>query len=296
MVQEHKWFDRVTDVALYFILSMLGLACLAPFIHVISLSLSSNSAVTCQKVLLLPVGFHLQNYFYLLTDKMFLGSFYTSVMRLLVGISLNLLFTVVTAYPLSQDNIYMPGRTMFKGYMLFGMMFSGGLIPVFLAYKALGLLNSFWVLVIPGALNVFLTIIVINFFRGIPRELSEAAMLDGASHLDVLFRVFVPISLPALATITLFSAVGHWNSWFDGILFLNKREMWPLQSYLYARVTTRQLQSYASSFELVRDFSNTTPEGLGAAFIAFAAIPIMLAYPFLQRYFVTGLTLGSVKG
>jgi putative aldouronate transport system permease protein len=220
----------------------------------------------------------------------------------LVGVPLTLLLTVVTAYPLSQDRLYMPGRTVFKVIMLVGLVFSGGLIPTYLAYKNLGLLNNFAVMVAPGALDIFVTIIVINFFRGIPQELSDSAMLDGAHHFDILFRIFVPLSRPPLATVTLFSAVGHWNSWFDGLVFISRRELWPLQSYMYVEVTTRSLSRMVefsrtqSSIAGTLDFAQATPEALQSAMIVLAVVPIMLVYPFLQRYFVTGLTLGAIKG
>jgi putative aldouronate transport system permease protein len=190
----------------------------------------------------------------------------------------------------------MPGRTAFKVILLVGLLFSGGLIPTYLAVSSLGLLNNFLVLILPIALNIFYVVLLINFFRGSPRDLVEAAEIDGASHLDVLLRIFLPVSLPSLATITLFAAVTHWNSWFDGILYLSRSDMWPLQSLLYSLVSTRQLQWATGGGAGALQFVNASPEGLTAALIFFASVPILLVYPFLQRYFVTGLTLGSVKG
>jgi len=176
------------------------------------------------------------------------------------------------------------------------LLFTGGLIPTFISYSEIGLINNFLVLILPLAINVFFIIIMINFMRGIPRELSEAAWLDGASHFDVLIRIYIPISKPAIATITLFSAVVHWNQWFDGLVFMQRVEDWPLQTWLYSLVTTRQIQ-WASSGSDSASFllENATPDGLAAALIVLAALPIILVYPFLQRFFVTGLTLGSVK-
>jgi putative aldouronate transport system permease protein len=249
-------------------------------------------------VSLWPIEPHLENFRFMMGESAFIRTFGNSALRVVVGVSLSLLVMVVTAYPLSRDSVHMPGRTVFKILMLFGMMFSGGLIPTFLAIRNLGLYDSFWVLVIPGALNVFSTIVVINYFRGIPEELWEAAMLDGANHFQVLFRVFVPISTPVLATVTLFSAVGHWNSWFDALVYLKKAETWPLQTYLYGMVTTGRLHHIAADSAPSRAgelFQQATPEGLMTAMLLIAAIPIMLVYPFLQRYFVHGLTLGAVK-
>ena len=297
MVQDRTFSDRIVDVILYAILALLAIACLAPFINVVSISLSSFRAVSAHAVNLWPIEPHLDNFEYILGDSAFLRTFANSTLRVVVGVSLSLLLMVITAYPLSRDKVHMPGRTVFKVIMLFGMMFSGGLIPTFLAYRDLGLYDSFWVLVIPGALNVFSTIVIINYFRGIPDELWEAAMLDGASHLQVLFRIFIPISTPVLATVTLFSAVGHWNSWFDGLLYLKKAEAWPLQTYLYGMVITGRLQhqSAAGAQRAGQLFQEATPDGLATAMLLIAAIPIMAVYPFLQRYFVHGLTLGSVK-
>jgi putative aldouronate transport system permease protein len=302
MIAERRLRDRVGDVVIWTVLSVLAVVCLLPFLAVIARSLSGSVAVTTNQVTFWPVGFTVENYWYLTGDRHFLGAFAISVARVLAGVPLALLLIVITAYPLSQDRVHMPGRTVFKVVMLVGLLFSGGLIPTYLAYKSLGLLNNFAVLVLPGALNIFLTIIVINFFRGLPQELSESAMLDGASHVDVLFRIFVPLSRPALATVTLFTAVAHWNAWFDGIIYLSRSNLWPLQSYLYDLVTSRNLnrlvevERTGSRIGGVLDFTQVTPEALQAAMIVLAALPIMLVYPFLQRYFVRGLTLGALKG
>lgn len=293
MIEERSLTYRLIDIAIWTILALLALSCVLPFIHVLSISLSSSSAVAADAVGLLPVGFHLENYAYILQNRDFLNSFGVSIVRVVLGVVTTLVLVGVTAYPLSLDRVYMPGRTVFKVLMLVGMLFGVGLIPTFLSYRNLGLLNSFLVLILPLAINIFYIIIMINFFRGIPYELAEAAWLDGATHWDVLFRVYVPISKPAFATIALFAAVGHWNSWFDGIIYLSQSDRWPLQSFLYALVSTRQINWQSATG--VRDFIEATPEGLSAALIFVAAVPILLVYPFLQRYFITGLTLGSVK-
>jgi putative aldouronate transport system permease protein len=294
MIEEHSIQNTIADIIIYIVLAVLALSCLLPFAHVLSLSFSDRGAVSADMVGLVPIGFNTHNYAYIMQNNVFLGSFGVSVARVAIGITITLLVVVVTAYPLSLDQVHMPGRTIFKIVLLFGMLFSGGLIPTYLAYKSLGLLDSFLVLVIPPALQIFYVIVMINFFRGIPQELWEASLLDGASHVDVLFQIYLPISKPALATIALFTAVFHWNSWFDGIIYLSKVEQWPLQSYLYSTVSTRQINWFTAAGSL--DFQQATPEGLAAAMIFVAAVPILAVYPFLQRYFVTGLTLGSVKG
>lgn len=293
MIEDRTLGNRIIDIFIWVVLALLALSCIVPFIHVVAVSFSGRAEVSADLVGIVPINFNLDNYHYIMGNDRFLGSFGISVARVLVGVSVTLLLVVVTAYPLSLDRIHMPGRLAFKIFMLVMLLFSGGLIPTFLAYRSLGLLNNFLVLILPLALNVFYTIIMINFFRGIPYELAEAAWLDGASHAAVLFRVYLPISLPALATIALFAAVMHWNSWFDGIVYISQIEQWPLQSFLYSLVSTRRIEWQSASGSL--DFQNATPEGLSAALIVVAAVPILMVYPFLQRYFVTGLTLGSVK-
>ena len=305
MIQERHLGDAIADVMIHIVLAVLAITCLLPFLNLLATSLSSLSAIQAGKVGLWPVGFQLDNYAYSLADPRLLNSLRISIMRVVFGVLLTLAVTSITAYPLSHDHIYLPGRDLFKGIMLFFSLFSGGLIPTFMAYKSLGLLDNFAVLVVPVAFSIFSTIILINFFRGLPREMSESALLDGANEFDVLRWIYIPLSKPALATLALFSAVHHWNSWFDGIVYMRHSENWPLQSLIYVRVITRQLQwesasgrgasGGSGSAELLRLFEDATPEGLAAAMIAFAAIPIILVYPFVQRYFVTGLTLGSLK-
>jgi putative aldouronate transport system permease protein len=296
MVGEHNLTYKIAQGLIYVILALLALATLLPFIHLISVSLSSMGAVDAGLVGIWPVRPHLDNYVFVFQDKQVFRALSISVVRLLLGVGLNLFVITLTAYPLSLDRVHMPGRTAFKLVMLFGMLFSAGLIPYFLSMRNLGLLDNFMVLILPPALNIFYTIVMINFFRGILSELADAAFVDGASHFDVLCRIYVPISLPSLATITVFSAVQHWNAWFDGILFLRQASMWPLQSLAYQKVTMRQVEWISKVGFQTTDFFQITPQGLSAAFVMFAAVPIMLVYHFLQRYFLTGLTLGSVKG
>jgi len=293
MIEGHGLGDRIANFVIYSVLIAVTACCFAPFIYVVARSFSSYDAVLENRVFLWPVGFNLDNYIFLVrADRLFLRTFATSLARVLTGVVLNLAVAVLTAYPLSRDRLHIPGRSVFKFYMLFSMLFSGGLIPTFLAYKSLGLIDKFAVYIVPGALNVFYAIIVANYFRGLPMELSESALLDGANHFDVLLRIFLPLSLPVLATIAVFSAVGHWNSWFDGMIFMSRNTKWPMQSYLYSRITQRRILAGNPD----PTFPEMTPEAVAAAMIVVAALPIMLVYPFAQKYFITGLTLGAVKG
>jgi putative aldouronate transport system permease protein len=175
------------------------------------------------------------------------------------------------------------------------MLFSGGLIPNYMLVKQLGLQDTLWALVLPGSVPVFNVILLLNFFRGIPKELEDAAQIDGAGHWTILWRIFVPISLPVLATITLFSVVGHWNSWFDGLIYMNKLENYPLMSYMQSMIIQGNPMRSMSKEERTY-FLSISDRTVKAAQIFIAAIPILLVYPFLQRYFVKGIVLGSVKG
>ena len=301
MVQERGFVDIFADVVIYVLVGALALICMLPFFNVIAESLSSSEAINVGLVKLWPIGINLDNFGLLVRDRMFRSSFVISVLRVLVAVPLTLFMSSITAYPLSRDTMHMPGRTAYKVILIFGMLFGGGLIPTFISYRWLGLLNTFPVLILPLAFNIFYTILLVNFFRGIPPELSESAVLDGAGHFDILFRIYLPVSLPSLATVAVFTSVGHWNSWFDGVMFLRTPELWPLQSYLFQRVMQppSQLMAGREMREIAREalsFAEATGEGMRAAMIVIASIPVMLVYPFLQRYFVKGLTLGAVKG
>jgi putative aldouronate transport system permease protein len=284
MIQDRSLSSRFIGGLINMLLVLMGLACLLPFIHVLANSLSDSMASALVTVVFWPVGFTLDNYGFLLDDRLFVHSFTITVARVVAGVTLNVLITILTAYPLSRVHIHMPGRTLFKVTLLFGMLFNAGLIPLFLAIRNLGLYNNFLVLILPPALSVFSIIVMSGFFHDIPLEFEEAAVLEGASDLIVLFRVFVPLSLPAIAMIALFSAVGHWNAWFDGVLFMARSDSWPLQSYLYSVVTTGMAV-----------WSSGIPN-LPSAMIVVATIPIAMVYPILQRYFITGLTVGGING
>jgi putative aldouronate transport system permease protein len=284
---------------IHLLVGLLAVICTLPFFTVIAKSFSSAEAINLGLVKLWPIGFNVDNFGMLTRDQMFRNSFLISVLRVVTAVPLTLFMSAITAYPLSRDSVRMPGRTLYKVVLIFGMLFSGGLIPTFISYRWLGLLDTLPVLILPGAFNIFYTILLTNFFRGIPKELSESAVLDGAGHLDILFRIFLPVSLPSLATVAVFTAVGHWNSWFDGVMFLRSSELWPLQSFMYQRVTQNLIFMSVRDTDLAREtmrFSQATNRGMESAILVIASVPIMLIYPFLQRYFVKGLTLGAVKG
>lgn len=180
---------------------------------------------------------------------------------------------------------------------MFTMLFTPSMIPSFLVVKNLGMLDSIWSLVLPGALPVFNMVVMINFFRGLPSELEEAALIDGASHLKILFKIFIPLSKPSIATVALFCLVGHWNAWFDGMIYMNRPENYPLQSYLQSIVVTPEsiMRVMNPSEEMIRILQSINNRTARAAQLFVATIPVLIAYPFMQKYFVTGLVIGSVK-
>jgi putative aldouronate transport system permease protein len=275
---------------------MLALAalCIFPIIHVFSISLSSSTAATAGKVIFWPVDITWESYSYVLKQPEFITSVGVTLKRLVLGVIINMLLTIITAYPLSKERRSFPWRTTYAWIFVVTILFSGGLIPVYMLLKNLGLLNSIWALVLPTALPVFNVLLLLNFFRGLPKELEEAAFMDGAGHWKILWRIFVPLSAPALATVTLFVMVGHWNSWFDGLIYMNSTNKYPLQSYLRTIIISRDLTSLTLD-QAAAEAIKISDRTLKAAQIFLGALPILLVYPFLQRYFMKGIVLGSVK-
>ena len=276
------------------ILALLGVLCLFPIVHILALSFSSASAAASGRVSIWPVEFTTQSYDFVLKNVAFGKSFLISVLRILVGTPVNMILTILVAYPLSRSRDQFRSRDFFAWFFVITVLFSGGLIPWYMVISQTGLINSFWALIIPGALPVFNVILVANSFKSIPRELEEAAAMDGAGHWTILFRVLLPLSLPVLATVTLFVAVSHWNAWFDGLILMNSPDKYPLQSYLQTVVVNPDVRMLTErDLALLKIISNRTTR---AAQIFIAMVPILLMYPFLQRYFTSGIKLGSVKG
>lgn len=290
--REH-WSRYLFVVCNYVALTLLALLCLFPLIHVLALSLSSATAAAGGRVVLWPVEFTTNAYEYAMSRPQFVDAFIVSIKRVLLGASVNMILTILVAYPLSKENAVFRARTFYVWFFVITMLFSGGLIPLYMIVRATHLLDSIWALVLPTAVPVFNVVLLLNFFRAIPRDLEEAAFIDGAGHWTILWQIYLPLSKPALATLTLFTIVLHWNSWFDGLIFMNSPANYPLQSYLQTLVQLDLFQLSGTDQRLLQLVSNQT---LRAAQIFLAAVPILLVFPFLQRYFVKGVVLGSVKG
>ncbi len=266
---------------------------IAPFVHLLAVSLSSNTAALASEVSLWPVGFTLEAYGYLGQKVEFLRSLRVTLERVVLGTAVNMLLVVMTAYPLSKEVRQLRIRTYYVWFFAVTMFFGGGLIPTFVVVKETGLIDTIWALVLPGALSVWHTVMLLNFFRSIPKELEEAAFIDGATHWRLLWTIVLPVSKPAIATIFLFTVVGHWGAWFDGILYMNSPEGYPLQTYLSTLVTS--LNKASMTIDDLSVLENLSDKTLRSAQIFLGALPIMLLYPFLQKHFTKGITVGSVK-
>ncbi len=280
----------------YVFVTMITLSCVIPLLNLLAMSFSSSQAIIENKVSLLPVDFTLKAYQYVLKNREFWVSVAVSAKRVLLGVPLNVILTILVAYPLSKSDQAFPARKFYVAFMLVVMLFNGGLMPTYFIVAKTGLIDTVWSLVLPGAVPIFSCIVLMNFFRGIPEELEESARLDGANQLQVLVRIFLPLSKPSIATVTLFSLVWHWNSWFEGLIYSNYTQNYPLQSYLQTLVVSTTEALRTSDLKTIMELTQVNDTNMKSAQIFISIIPLMLVYPFLQKYFTTGLTLGSVKG
>ncbi len=294
MVGAKGWRPVLARWTINAALALTAVICVAPIIHTIALSLSDKAAAAAGWVLFWPVSATLASYEKLLGDLQFFRSFGISVLRVLLGVSINMLLTVLMAFPLSREPRAFRARNIYAWACVFTLLFSGGLIPWYMTIAKLGIIDTIWALVLPGAVPVFNVILLMNFFRNTPKELEEAAIVDGAGPWQVLASIFLPVSLPALATVTLFAVVWHWNMFFDGLILINRSANYPLQTYIQTLLVEISFLNLQNPEEIKRlsEISNLT---LNAAKIMVSMIPILLVYPFLQRYFINGIVLGAVK-
>ncbi|MFC4809926.1 carbohydrate ABC transporter permease [Paenibacillus sp. GCM10023250] len=295
MVKETTLGSKLFDALLVVVLVAAAATCILPLWYTLAVSFSTKAAAAGGQISLWPVGFNLNSYKQLLQDNQFFVSFWTSVKRVVLGAGLNLLVVPLMAYPLSKTIKDFRLRNVLMWVVLFTMLFNGGLIPLYLTIRKLGLFNSVWSLVLVGGAQtlVFNVILAMNFFRNLPRELNEAALVDGAGPWYILLKVYVPLSAPVLATVSLFSIVYHWNEFLYGLVFMTREQFYPLQTYIQ-QVVVMLDPSTMSTDELER-MSQLSNRTLSAAKIFIAMVPVLLVYPFLQRFFIHGITLGSVK-
>jgi putative aldouronate transport system permease protein len=284
--------NRIFDIVNISFIILFVIFCLAPFLHTIAISLSSNRAITSGEVTIFPKEINWDAYIQVFSDQSMLYSLGFTTVLTVVSTVLCMLFTLAAAYPLTKKKL--KGRKLFMYVIIITMFFSGGMIPEYLLIRDLNLLNSVWALILPGLVSPFNLIILISFFRGIPESLEESAEIDGSSHVHTLFKIILPLSMPVLATLALFYAVGRWNGFQDSLLYINDPQLYPLQLKLFQMVQNNMV----SELTLMEGANRAplTPESLKAATVVFATVPILLVYPWLQKYFVSGAMLGAVKG
>ncbi len=272
----------------YVLMAVVGLCTLLPFVHVVAKSVSGDVYVVAGNVGLWPRGFNINAYRFAFINTPVTRAFQNTLLVTLLGSALALGVESACAYPLSLRELR--GRRFWMLYFVFTMLFSSGLIPGFLLMRSLGLLNNLWSLILPHLLSVFNLILLKNYYEGLPDAVRESAMIDGANHITTFLRIVLPMSLPILATVALFSAVGFWNSYFNAMLYLSDPKKITLQLFLVNLVRQADLVDSITSEVIV------PPDTVRSAAVVIGVTPILLVYPFMQRYFVTGITLGSVKG
>ncbi|MGV6936797.1 carbohydrate ABC transporter permease [Paenibacillus sp. CMM36] len=288
--------DRIGRFVINTIVILLALICLLPLWNIVAISFSSSEAVSANAVGLVPVNFTTAAYTKIIDDAQFWRSFGISVLRVVLTLILNMILIILMAYPLSKSRREFRGRNIYMNVMIFAMLFSGGMIPSYLLIKNLDMLNTIWSLVLPGAVPIFSVILVMNFFSAVPKALEEAAFIDGANPLQVLFKVYVPVSIPALATVALFSIVGTWNDFFSGLIYMTQVSNYPLMTYIQSlNVNIAELLQSGTNSAQLSNLTEISNKNLNAAKIVVAVIPLLLIYPLLQKYFVTGIVVGSVK-
>ncbi|RTE05829.1 carbohydrate ABC transporter permease [Paenibacillus whitsoniae] len=293
MVKETTLSSRAFDLLLIVVLVGIALLCVMPLWYTLAVSLSDNAAASSGRVSFWPVGFNFKSYQEIMGDGKFFNSFWISIQRVVLGSSLNFVIILLLGYPLSKSSKDLPYRNVFMWILVFTMLFNGGLIPWYQTVKSLGLINNIWALVLGNSVPVFSVILVINYFRNLPKELEEAALVDGAGPWYMLVKLFIPLSVPVLATVTLFSIVYHWNEFFNGLVLMSNADHYPLQTYIQQLVVI--VDANTMTAEQIQKMSELSNQTLNAAKIFIAMLPVLVIYPFLQRFFIHGITLGSVK-
>ncbi|MGO4268429.1 carbohydrate ABC transporter permease [Paenibacillus sp. TAF58] len=293
IVLKKKTPDKIFDVLLYAGLGLFCLATLFPLYYVFIVSVTPYTEVLRSGgFVLFPSVFTLDAFRTVLGSNVVPKALQVTLFITLAGTILNIIATTALAYPLSKK--YLPGRNTMLLAIIFTMLFSGGLIPVYMIVKALGMMNTLWALVIPGMISSFNLLIMKTYFEGLPHEVEEAAKVDGAGDLATLLCIVLPLSLPILATLTLFFAVGHWNTYFAGIMYLHERELYPLQVVLRNMIIAPSVSQELSVPQ--SELQSLPPETVKMAVVVIAIVPVLVLYPFLQKYFMKGMLIGSIKG
>jgi len=288
--------EKIFNVCNYIFVTLVTLSCALPILHILAVSFSSSHYVLAGHVNLWPRGFTLEAYhFAFLTDR-FVNSLWVSIQRVAIGVSVNMILMVLTAYPLAKSTANFSARNYYMAFFAFTMIFGGGIIPFFILISNINWLDTIWSLTIPGGLPIFSLLILMNFIRGLPKELEEAALIDGAGYFTTLVSILLPVLKPALATVALFSFLHHWNEWFLGLIFMRNPANYPLQTYLQTLLTDFRELVRTAGPDIMALVGRMNERSGRAAQLFLGMLPILMVYPFLQKYFTRGLVIGSVKG
>ncbi len=284
--------DRVFKAFTIFIVLIIAASCLFPFLYIVSVSFSNKTAVLRGEVFLFPVDFDLSAYKAVFNNRALMTSMWFTIGLTILHTIVCVIMTILCAYPLSKPDLRF--KTPLLLYIMFTMYFGGGMIPTYLNIKDLGLIDSFWVLILPGCLSTYNMILMKSFFTSMPREIEESAYVDGANDAIVLVKIILPLSKAMLATIALFYAVGRWNGFMDALLYINDGDMYTIQIRLRQLIQSSQVSALIEDIPEMKE--NVIGETIKAACLIFSMIPVMVIYPWLQKYFVKGVMIGSVKG
>lgn len=293
MIRSKSLGSRIFNVVNVVIMTLLSFTCLYPLWYAFCLSVSDKAAANSGQVTFYPIGFSLASYEQIMGDAQFFRSFFISAERTVLGTLFTMLVLIIFAYPLSKSSSEYRPRNVIMWIVIVCMLFNGGTIPWYITMVKYGMIDNMWGLILCGGLPVFNLILLINFYRGIPKELIEAAKVDGASEWRILFQIVVPCSVPVLATLVLFTSVGYWNEFFQGLVLSSNESHYPLQTYIKQMVVN--IQTSNLSMDQIEQMDKLSNQSLNAAKVFIAMIPMLVVYPFLQKYFVNGIMLGGVK-
>ncbi|SFS92456.1 carbohydrate ABC transporter permease [Paenibacillus sp. 453mf] len=291
MVEDRTLGGKMFSCVNFILLAVIALVTVLPFVHVVAGSFTTSAEMAAKKFVLIPTDWSLDAYTFIFSTNTIFRAMLVSIGVTVIGTLFSMLITSLMAYGLSRRDL--DGRKVIMFMVVFTMLFSGGMIPTFLVVKELGLIDTYAALILPSAISAFNMIILKNFFQNIPEGLEESAKIDGSNDFGILFRIVLPLSMPAIATISLFYAVTYWNTYMSAILYLNESKMWPIQ------VLLRQIVVLASGMDYSSELDSSVPppdQAVKMAVIVVATLPILLVYPFLQKHFAKGAMLGSIKG
>lgn len=294
MIENKSFSSRVASAVIAVAALLLSFSCLLPILYSLAVSFSSKAAASAGLVTFWPVGFTTTSYQEILKESDFWNSFMISVLRVIYSVGISLSVCILAAFPLSRSTKQFRQQPIVMWILVFCMMFSGGLVPWYQTMKMYGFINNTFCLVLANGLPIFHLILIVNYYRSLPQEMVEAAEIDGAGPWRILLQIYVPLSIPVLATVTLFTVVANWNEFFSGMILSTSSDHYPLQTYIQQLVVVLKTSNLTSDdYERMDRLSNQT---LNAAKIFISMIPVLIIYPFVQRYFLTGIMMGSVKG